>query len=455
MNSRPIGPLLTAVIVGVVVLGLGSAASLINDPFAWIAGALVAGVGVWIVARRGQSRLNGMRQETLDRLNRLISAHGSDSELDDSMIRSDDSDIADALTVLEQRLELLGEVVQAFDSAVIVLDDEQHIVLANPAADVLLASGPGALLGLDLRSVFTEAAVLALCERAKKDGSACERIRMVGEDSARTFESVALSIVVPDRLRVMLMLRDVTELAQASALKTDLVGNASHELRTPIAAIRGAVETLLGPARDDEHMRTRLAEMIQEHALRLEELVGDLLDLSRLESSEPVENFDRVDLYTLCAKIQAVLEPTRSDRGVELSLELDESLHEIWTSERAVRLVLRNLMENAIKFSHEGGLVRVVGTVEGSPWERVRLDVIDRGVGIPLAQQPRIFERFYQVDDARSGSPASRGTGLGLSIVKHALRRIDGSIEVESVWNEGTTMRVEFPARAPNSAREA
>ncbi len=452
MSSRPIRPLPAALAVGFLTALFGLAASSINASGGWIAGAVVAGVGAFLIARRYRSRLDGDRKETLGRLESLISTHTPGREPDSVRTPSDESDIVSVLAVLGYRLDLLGQVVQAFDSAVVVLGHDHRIELANPAAGALLVSDPGDLIGQDLSSVFTEAAVHALCERAGADGSASARIRMVGENSASTYESVALSISVAGEQRIILMLRDVTELAQADALKTDFVGNASHELRTPITAIRGAVETLLGPAREDESMRTRLAEMIQSHALRLEELVGDLLDLSRLETPERVEAFDRVDLFELCAKIGTLLEPMLSERGVELSLELDEALHEVWTSERAIRLVLRNLMDNAIKFSHEGGRVRVVGTVRGSGLETVRIEVIDEGIGIPLAQQPRVFERFFQVDDARSGSHPSRGTGLGLSIVKHALRRIGGSIEVESVWNEGTTMVVEFPGRAATSA---
>jgi len=453
MSLRPIRPLAAALTVGFLAAGFGLAASSINASAGWIAGAVVAGVGAWLIAYRYRSLLDENRNKTLGHLQSLIPMTPPDNAPGSVRTPSDESGIAEALAVLGYRLDLLGQVVRAFDSAVVVLDQDNRIELANPAAEQLLASDPDDLIGQDLTSLFTEAAVHALCERARADGSACEHIRMVGENSVSTYESVALSISLADEQRIILMLRDVTELAQASALKTDFVGNASHELRTPITAIRGAVETLLGPARDDESMRTRLAEMIQSHALRLEELVDDLLDLSRLETSEHAEAFDRVDLFELCAKIRILLDPMLSERGVELSIEFDEVLHEIWTSERAVRLVLRNLMDNAIKFSHEGGRVRVVGTVGGSGLGTVRIEVIDEGIGIPLAQQPRIFERFFQVDDARSGSHPSRGTGLGLSIVKHALRRIGGAIEVESVWNEGTTMVVEFPVGASTSAR--
>jgi two-component system, OmpR family, phosphate regulon sensor histidine kinase PhoR len=454
MRSPSNDPLLAGVTLGLVVAALGLAASSINATAGLITGAGAAGLGGLLIARRNLNLLDHARQETLVKLQRLIPTHRANPEPDHADTQSEELDLEGAVSELGEHIDLLGQVIEAFDSAVIGIDDQGHIEFANPAAGLLLVNDPGELIGQNLKSLFTEAAVHALCERARQDGSASDRIRIVGENAVGTYESVALTISVSRGLRVVLMLRDVTELAQASALKTDFVGNASHELRTPIAAIRGAVETLLGSARDDEHMRVRLAEMIYEHAIRLEELVGDLLDLSRLETPDRAEAFDRVDLFTVCQEIKASLDLKLTSRKIELDLELDSQLHDIWTSPRAVRLVVRNLLDNAVKFSHEGGRVRLVGTVLASPPESVRLEVIDQGVGIPLAHQTRIFERFFQVDDARSGSHPLRGTGLGLSIVKHALRRIGGDIEVESVWNEGTTMTVVFPVRAPTTAPE-
>ena len=247
-------------------------------------------------------------------------------------------------------------------------------------------------------------------------------------------------------------LHDVTEQATAMRLKTDFVANASHELRTPLASIRSAAETLREVGGEDDAMRDKLISMIANNAERLEELSRDLLDLSILESPEAPCAVERVDLLAIADDLRELFSNACTHRRVALEFDLDKRLAETWTDARLVRLVLRNLIDNAIKFAREDTSVRVRGAVldearavNGFRRHGLRLEVVDRGIGIPLAQQQRVFERFYQIDAARTGSTQRRGTGLGLAIVKHALRALDGSIRIDSVWQQGTTMIVELP----------
>ena len=210
----------------------------------------------------------------------------------------------------------------------------------------------------------------------------------------------------------------------------------------PIAAIKGAAETL-SIAQGDEAMRNKLVGMIENHVLRLEEMISDLLDLSKLESEAMRLELKPVSLGTLVEEMAELLDDLCAKRKVSLAFEIDSACETIRTDRRLLVLIAKNLIENAAKFTAEGTAVRV----EARPGERPGSCVIrvsDHGPGIPLAQQQRIFERFYQVDPARSG--AQRGTGLGLAIVKHAARLLDGTVEVESVWQQGTTMIVTLPA---------
>jgi len=240
---------------------------------------------------------------------------------------------------------------------------------------------------------------------------------------------------------VVATLRDITELDGALKLKTDFVANASHELRTPIAAIKGAAETLT-IAHADEAMRTRLVGMIESHVLRLEDMVSDLLDLSKLESESMKLELKAVSLGVLAEEMSGLLEDLCQKRNVTLEFDIAPEVESIRTDKRLLVLIAKNLIENAAKFTAEGTSVRIEAQSGDKPGSCV-IRVTDRGQGIPLAQQQRIFERFYQVDPARSGT--QRGTGLGLAIVKHAARLLDGTVEVDSVWQQGTTMIVTLP----------
>jgi len=435
--------MLAALIACAVVLAAGLMLSAVHVIAAVAGAAIVSGLCVFWLVGPARQQPEAATDDHLQRLDAIASERGFRAREPGA---AQSAEITDRIASLGAAFDLYRGVFQALGAAAFVFDRAGRVVVANPAAGELLERDPADLVGLGTHAMFTAPDVHALYEVASAGEKANRRVRIVRGGSTGIFEGIAVPIEWSGEQGVILLLRDVTELARASELKTDFVGNASHELRTPIAAIRAAVDTLIGPARDDGPMRDRLASMIRDHVLRLEELVRDLLDLSRFEAPDDAGVISHVDCATLSAEIEAMLGPLRADRDVTLSFDFDPRLRGLRTNAQALTLILRNLIDNAIKFSHPGGQVRVVGSVTDEKMACFR--VIDRGVGIPIAQQSRIFERFYQVDQARSGSLPKRGTGLGLAIVKHALRRIGGTIEVESVWNEGTTMTVVFPLDA-------
>ena len=352
-------------------------------------------------------------------------------------------------------------IVDAIAVPVVAADADGVIELANRAAVSVLARKRERLVGRLLEDVLLPPTLLTLVERAREGEPTRGRVRIVDEDRARFFDVSAEPIGSGEApAGVVVTLRDVTELATAVQLKSDFAANASHELRTPIAAIRGAVETM-GAATDDPQMTARLREMIAQHVGRLEEMVADLLDLSRLESQETRVAASGLACSTLAARLDSLFERPCAERRVHLVFDLDPALEHMVIDEHLLELVLRNLIDNAIKFAREGTDVRVVGrasdveptadaptppaSLGGRALTGARFRVIDKGIGIPLAHQQRIFERFYQVDPSRDGKLKRRGTGLGLAIAKHAMRRLGGRIGVESVWQQGTTMNVEIP----------
>jgi two-component system phosphate regulon sensor histidine kinase PhoR len=260
-----------------------------------------------------------------------------------------------------------------------------------------------------------------------------------------------------DNPGALLSLRDVTELANAVRIKTDFVANASHELRTPLAAIRGAVETLQTEAGENPKIAARMREIIAGHVNRLEGLVQDLLDLSRVESGEAALRIEPLVLDMLRRSILDQFEETCAARGVRIHFDIPDALDGWRTDPRLVVLILRNLVENASKFAHDNTEIRIVGRIERSETEVVRFEVRDKGIGIPLAQQQRVFERFYQVDPARPGyeqlssiGRAKRGTGLGLAIVRHAVKALGGRVGIQSIYTQGTTVWFEVPFTLPD-----
>ncbi len=365
----------------------------------------------------------------------------------------------------------LRAIIDGIDAPVFATDERGHIRLCNREGDRLFRRRTGRLAGLELEELFTQSALLDLHAQAQAGVAGREQIRIPIEGRPRVFEVSAVPVRTDiahlparaaQRAGVVLTLRDVTELAQAVQLKTDFVANASHELRTPMASIRAAVETMRGPAMADEKMRERLVKMIESGIVRLEEMVSDLLDLSSLESAENEPRTRSLDLDDLAQALESIFSGICAERRLSLIFDFSPRLRRLRTDPRLFQLILRNLIDNATKFAFEGTSIRIVGRVIGAegaapPSLRsqvraadpslpgVRLSVIDQGQGIPLKHQERIFERFYQVDESRTRTGTRRGTGLGLAIVKHAVRQLGGEVRVESVWQQGTTMTVTLP----------
>jgi signal transduction histidine kinase len=245
-------------------------------------------------------------------------------------------------------------------------------------------------------------------------------------------------VPVDDDGSVLLVLRDVTEAKRLDATRRDFVANASHELKTPAASIQATAETLRTAVSEDPGVVPRFAEQLEREAARLSRIVSDLLDLSRLESGSETDG--TVALDELLHEERERLEASARDGGVALVFDV-VPVPPVRGSARDLSLLVRNLVDNAIRYTKPGGRVDVgLGTADAG----VRLVVTDTGLGIPSRDLPRIFERFYRVDRARSRETG--GTGLGLSIVKHIVENHGGTVSVRSELGRGTTFEVRLPA---------
>jgi two-component system, OmpR family, phosphate regulon sensor histidine kinase PhoR len=416
----------------------------------------LGGAGVW-VAWSGLGRAGASVSSLSGSLRRLAEAPPGWSPATEGREAEElEAVVAASLTTGAERARALLAMLDAMDEPVVACAEDLEVVAANRRAVALLAPGSSRpLVGEPLDQVLTDARAVGAASSAVRGEGARVKARLLSGEGTRIVEIAAEPVAGgpfgTDRPpAVVLTLRDVTEQATAMRLKTDFVANASHELRTPLASIRTAAETLMSLGEDGAPMRARLVSMIASNAERLEELSSDLLDLSRLESPETECELTEVDLLATASELAEMFQDACAQRRIELAFELPEAFGSFRTDAKLIRLVLRNLIDNAIKFAYEETVVRVRGRVLDGPPDAAgrvgaRIEVIDRGIGIPLAQQQRVFERFFQVDEARTGPVRRRGTGLGLAIVKHALRALHGTIRVESVWQRGTTMRVELP----------
>ena len=351
---------------------------------------------------------------------------------------------------LERDRQQLTVVLEAMAEAVLAVDPRHRLRFANAGANRLFgldATSVGRLVPELIRSPQVQAALeatLRLVSPSAFQGEVC----LPGRDGPVRTPGRILSVrgtPLPGRpsAGAVLVFHDMTELRRLERMRQDFVANASHELKTPLASIKAYTETLLDWALHDETVNVRFLERIDEQVERLNRLILDLLSLARLESGQEV--FDHQPL-NLLPVLESCVEDHRgraAAKNLTLAFEpgdLDPQEALVRADEEAVRQIADNLIDNAIKYTPENGSVRVRCLAR---WDAIAVEVWDTGIGIPRDDLPRIFERFYRVDKARSRELG--GTGLGLSIVKHVVQSIGGRIEVSSRVGSGSKFTVHLP----------
>lgn len=323
----------------------------------------------------------------------------------------------------------LGSVLEALDQGIVVFDRHGPAVLSNPAAARLLSPPPTRV------DLLPPALIQAVADA--RAGSTQSMDVEIGNPT-RVLH-VVLSPFEQDG-SLLLVARDITQAVRLERVRSDFVTNASHELKTPAAVIRASAETLQDALPDDLEAAQRFAGQLEREASRLARIVSDLLDLSRLEAA--ADESDLVSLDEVVRQEAAATAEDASSAKIAVSLELRPA--SVGGSRRDLALMVRNLIDNAIQYTPSGGSIRISLDADDSEAE---LTVTDTGEGVPTRDIPRIFERFYRVDRARSRETG--GTGLGLSIVKHVAENHGGVVEVESELGRGTTFTVRLPSAGP------
>ena len=280
--------------------------------------------------------------------------------------------------------------------------------------------------------------------RSGVEGS--ETVNLHGNNSDAR-QVIVTALAMSEERGAVVLFHDVTHLQQLEQVRRDFVSNVSHELRTPLSIFRGYLETLLDEPQLPAAERERILRVLQKHSSRLNSLVDDLLSLARLEAPDTRLKLAPVDLREFVGRIAREWDRKAAAKDLTLSVEVVDDLPAIRVDEARLEEVVYNLLDNATKHSNSGGVIEIRVRREG---EFALISVTDRGAGISTADLPRIFQRFYRADKARSRELG--GTGLGLAIVKHITELHGGSVTAESQLGRGTTVRVLLPISAVEAA---
>ena len=344
---------------------------------------------------------------------------------------------------MEHDREQLRAILSGMIEGVIAIDDEQRVLFANDRAGMLLEFDPTAAVGNLLWDVVRWQAFQDLVRKGlTAKGPHREELDRNGT-GAKTLAVYVSRFPGADVPGAVVVVHDTTELRQLERMRQDFVANVSHELKTPLAVIKSNLEALLDGADQEPEMRREFLEKASHESDRLEALIQDLLSLARIESGQMGLEFIAIPLNKAiddCLERHAARAEVKTLALVEKPPKDAPANVAAWADPDALRQVMDNLVDNAIKYTPNGGRI----TIRWSATEKtVSFEVEDTGVGIAASDLPRVFERFYRADKARSR--AVGGTGLGLAIVKHLVQVMKGQVRVKSTLDKGTTFKVTLP----------
>jgi two-component system, OmpR family, phosphate regulon sensor histidine kinase PhoR len=373
---------------------------------------------------------------------------------------------AKSLQAVLQTQHPLMQVIMEMVDGVLICDANGIIQLVNASLSQLLGLD-GVTLGQPCQHVLPSPDIALALQRVLETGEALSEefsIKQLGrqkqtfqvhlmplfarmtEANKTTLKSQTLSSLKTTISGAVAVLHDMTAIKKTEKMRRDFVANVSHELRTPLSAIKGYAETLLDGALEDDLVAHDFVNVIHNHAIRLSRLVEDLLDLSKLESPNFSPELTTVDLNALIIKVHGMVAGNLTGKNLDFNLKLNPSLPHVKANPDNMEQVLTNLLDNAVKYTPDGGDITVTSEVlfpEKDQPALAKITVADTGIGIDAKHFPRLFERFYRVDKARSRDLG--GTGLGLSIVKHIVQTHGGDIWVSSIPNQGSNFHFTLP----------
>ncbi len=360
--------------------------------------------------------------------------------------------MSDEMKRMSQQEEWFKAVFSSIREAIIVTDSNGVVMLGNPAACRLFNLDCGEMIKTGVGRKVTDTRLLDLFERVNVPGSPVvkEEITVMTDRGQRVLQVSAMPVIKGQYSEgTVFVLNDITKLRNLERMRRDFVSSVSHELRTPLTSIKGYTETLLEGAMHDPENAKHFLQIILQESEQLTALINDVLDLSRIESGRINYKFKPVSLGDLVGKTVELFSRAIEKKNITLQLQIPQGLPYVYADRDYLELVIRNLVDNAIKYvPEENGRIRISASMAD---DMVKVDVEDNGIGIPQKDLGRIFERFYRVDKARAR--AVSGTGLGLSIVKHIVLAHRGKVEVRSRLNLGSLFSVTIPAVSEQNKR--
>jgi two-component system phosphate regulon sensor histidine kinase PhoR len=327
----------------------------------------------------------------------------------------------------------------AMHDALLVVDSNRQVILTNQTFRKLF-DAPEISVATPLLEIVRDPTLDQLLSDAFR-GDGPVRCELALGNSRIELHAVATRNESGQITGALVLFHDITELKKIDQVRRDFVANVSHELRTPLSILRGYIETLLDSPKTPREELTRILHVMERHSDRLELLVEDLLTLAQLESANPNLQMGMVDLSSFLPEMVRDWEKKLTTKQLKIIVDVPIEFSPICADRTRLQEALYNLLDNAVKYSREHGEIRLSARQRNG---EIELAVSDDGIGIAKEDLPRIFERFYRADKARSPDKV-RGTGLGLAIVKHVAQLHGGRVEAESELEKGTTIRVLLP----------
>ena len=349
-------------------------------------------------------------------------------------------------TLTEER-NLSSAILGSMVEGVAVVDSAERLVFANPGFTGILGLDVAPVAGSSLLEIVRQRELVDAVRRVLAGEPRVESEIATGTLRQHFFAATVASVRAGDNSGAVLVLHDITELRKLERIRRDFVANVSHEFRTPLTAIQGFAETLIAGAINDPVNRDRFLAIILDHSRRLARLTEDLLRLSEMDAERLELEIRSVSVPQLVESCYETAQRRASGRGLFLSLQLPASIPDVAGDARRLQEVLQNLLDNAIQYTLPNGKIVLSAETKN---DEVILTVADTGIGIPQSDQPRIFERFYRVDAARSREAG--GTGLGLAIAKHLIEAHGGRLWVESEIGVGSKFHFSVPIFDPERA---